>query len=308
MQLYQTRTFGDYFQDTFSFFKNNGKHFFKNYFIINGVFLLILLVLGYFLTEFYTDFLFGGIISNDSTAVDAFINENGFIFGLIAFLFLIVGLIAGVVSYAYVPIYLKLYAVENEKNFDTNDITAVYKSNVSKLIIFLLTSILLAIPLMIVMMIVMFVLMITMIGILLLPFVLAALMLFYFMTLSEYLDGDKGIWDCFGYSWELIKLKFWPTVGAVGLFYLMAYIAQNIVIIIPYVFGVASIFSVNNDPEETASKMKVVMLIVFFLSFILGAILNNLTQLNQGLVYYSLKEENEHVNTKSIIDQIGSGA
>ena len=29
--------------------------------------------------------------------------------------------------------------------------------------------------------------------------------------------------------------------------------------------------------------------------------------INQGIVFYSLKEDNENINTKSVIDQIGSG-
>ena len=51
----------------------------------------------------------------------------------------------------------------------------------------------------------------------------------------------------------------------------------------------------------------IVMLVVFFITFIVGTILNDITQLNQGIVFYSLKEDNENINTKSVIDQIGSG-
>ena len=46
MQLYKSRGFGEYFQDTFAFLKQNGKHLFKHFFIINGIFLLILMVIG----------------------------------------------------------------------------------------------------------------------------------------------------------------------------------------------------------------------------------------------------------------------
>jgi len=50
MQLYKSRDFSAFFQDTFAFLKQNGKHYFKHYFIVNGIFLMILMVLGYFFT------------------------------------------------------------------------------------------------------------------------------------------------------------------------------------------------------------------------------------------------------------------
>lgn len=136
-------------------------------------------------------------------------------------------------------------------------------------------------------------------------------MLFYMVTLMEYLQEKRGIWDSFGYAWELIKSKFWASVGCVGLFYLISYIAQQVVSIIPYIFGMASLFTVVDQGapsnEEVGTTMMIVMLVVFLLTFIVSAILGTITQLNQGIIFYSLKEANENINTKSVIDQIGSG-
>ena len=50
-QLYKKRDFNELVSDTFDFFKIHGKNYFKNYFIINGGFLLILVVLLYFVYE-----------------------------------------------------------------------------------------------------------------------------------------------------------------------------------------------------------------------------------------------------------------
>jgi len=131
------------------------------------------------------------------------------------------------------------------------------------------------------------------------------------MTLMEYLENKKDIWECFGYSWTLLKSKFWAAVGSVGLFYLISYVIQNMVTIIPYLYGMASLFTTvdqgSTSPEDAGGTMMIVMLIIFFISFILGAILGSIVQLNQGIIFYSLKEQNENINTKSIIDQIGSG-
>ena len=313
MQLYKSRDFSAFFQDTFAFLKQNGKHYFKHYFIVNGIFLLILMVIGYFFTKFYSDLIFGGILQNNPNAIDNYMNDNFGMFMLLAFVFLTVGLIAGVISYAYTAIYLKLCVKNNSSNFDTKAIIDSYKANIGKLFIFLLCSLLIGIPILFISGITMIILAITIIGFLLFPLVIGAVSLFYNMTLMEYIENKKGIWDSFGYAWTLLtsKSKFWAAVGSVGLFFLMSYIVQNVITIIPYIFGMASLFTTidsgSTTPQDVGGTMMVIMLIVFFLTFIVGIILGAIVQLNQGIVFYSLKEDQENINTKSIIDQIGSG-
>jgi hypothetical protein len=312
MQLYKSRDFSAFFQDTFSFIKLNGKHYFKHFFIINGIFLLILMVIGYFISKFYTDFLFGGVLQgNNTNAFDDYMNENAEIFILLALIFIVVGLIAGLISFSYTAIYLKLYAELGSKQFQTQHIIDVYKEHIGQLFIFLVCGILLAIPLFIVMGIGMLALTITIIGILLLPVLIGAFSLFYNMALMEYLEQKRSIWDSFGYAWILMSKKFIAAVGSVGIFYLMAYVVQNVITIIPYMFFMGSMFTTsqqnNINSQDVGAKFMVIMIVVFFVTFIVGTVLNNLTQINQGIIFYSLKEDNENINTKSIIDQIGSG-
>jgi len=269
------------------------------------------MVIGYFISKFYTDFLFGGVLQgNNTNAFDDYMNENAEIFILLALIFIVVGLIAGLISFSYTAIYLKLYAELGSKQFQTQHIIDVYKDNIGQLFIFLVCGILLAIPLLIVMGIGMLLLTITIIGILLLPVLIGAFSLFYNMALMEYLEQKKSIWESFGYAWILMRKKFIPAVGSVGIFYLMAYVVQNVITIIPYMFFMGSMFTTsqqnNINSQDVGATFMVIMIVVFFVTFIVGTVLNNLTQINQGIVFYSLKEDNENINTKSIIDQIGS--
>lgn len=311
MQLYKSRDFGAFFQDTFAFIRQNGKHLFKNFFIINGIFLLILMVMGYFFSKFYTEVVFGGMINNNQNAFEEYINQNSELFFLMLFLFIIVGLISAIISYSYVPIYLKLYVKYEGRNFNATDILKEYKSNIGKIFIFLICGIAVAIPVILVSGIVMFILAITFIGILLMPVVLGGISLLYQGALMEYLENRKGIWDSFGYSWTLMGSKFWASIGCVGLFYLMSYITQNIVALIPYMFFIVDMVadlqpSGNPDPEDIASSMTILMVAIFLLTFLVSSLLNLIVQVNQGVVFYSLKEDNENINTKSDIDLIGS--
>jgi hypothetical protein len=263
MQLYKSRGFSEFFQDTFSFLKQNGKHYFKHFFVINGIFLLILMVIGYFITKFYSEFLFSGIFqgSNSNTVIDNYMNENFGVFMLLIIVFVIAGLIAGLISYSYTSIYLKLYSENEGNNFNTQQIIQVYKQNLGKLFVFLACSILLGIPLVIVLGLGAFVLMITIVGILLIPVLLGAFTLFYNMALMEYLQQKRGIWESFGYAWTLMTKKFWAAVGSVGIFYLMAYVAQNVITMIPYLFFMGSLFTVtpknNTSPEEIGASFNI---------------------------------------------------
>ena len=60
-------------------------------------------------------------------------------------------------------------------------------------------------------------------------------------------------------------------------------------------------------PITIAVILLVIMLLIFFLTFVVSTILNVVIQVSQGMVFYGLKEHTENTNTKSIIDQIGSG-
>ncbi|WP_204346528.1 hypothetical protein [Psychroserpens algicola] len=312
MLLYKSRGFGEYFQDTFAFLKQNGKHLYKHFFIINGAFLLILMVMTYFISKFYTDIVFGGFVNGNVNALEKYINENSGLFALLFIVFLIIGVVAAIISYAFVPIYLKLYVKHDGKHFSASDIIKSYKHNIGKILVFLICGLLILIPIAIFAGIVSFILSITIIGMLLLPLVVGGVSLFYQGGLMEYLEQKKGIWESFGYFWSLMSRKFWAAIGSVGIFFVMAYLAQMVVTFVPYIFGIVNLFidvepGYNPDPTEIQKTMTIILLVIFLLSFIVGSLLNVIVQLNQGVIFYSLKEDNENINTKSDIDLIGEG-
>ncbi|WP_138433867.1 hypothetical protein [Winogradskyella algicola] len=312
MQLYKSRSFGEFFQDTFSFLRQNGGHLYKNFFIINGIFILILMVLGYFFSNFYTEVVFGGLTNNNPNAIEDYLNQNASIVVVFVLLFVTIGLVSAIISYAFVPIYLKLYAKNDGKNFTASDIINEYKANIGNIFIYLICAIVIAIPLLILAGVISFILAITIIGIILLPIVIGAISLYYQGTLMEYIENEKSVWESFGYSWTVMSSKFWAAIGSVGLFFLMVYIVQNIVVMIPYfVFIVDMMTDINSGTAATSQEISksasVMMIIIFVLSYLVGLVLNLIVQVNQGIVFYSLKEDIENINTKSDIDLIGSG-
>ncbi|MNE94426.1 hypothetical protein D3C87_1827710 [compost metagenome] len=57
---------------------------------------------------------------------------------------------------------------------------------------------------------------------------------------------------------------------------------------------------------ENLSAMGILMAVIMVLSILLSYFFNNFLIINQGLIYYSLREENENNTPKSQIDLIGS--
>jgi hypothetical protein len=270
------------------------------------------MVLGYFFSNFYTEVVFGGLTNNNPNAIEDYLNQNASIVVVFVLLFVTIGLVSAIISYAFVPIYLKLYAKNEGKNFTASDIINEYKANIGNIFIYLICAILVVIPLMILAGVISFILAITMIGIILLPVVIGAVSLYYQGTLMEYIENEKSVWESFGYSWTVMSSKFWPAIGSVGLFFLMIYIVQNIVVMIPYfVFIVDMMTDINSGTAATSQEISksasVMMIIIFVLSYLVGLVLNLIVQVNQGIVFYSLKEDIENINTKSDIDLIGSG-
>ncbi|WP_461532379.1 hypothetical protein [Sinomicrobium sp.] len=308
IELYKKREFGELFSDTFAFIKQHGKHFFKNYLIINGAFILVLMVFTYFFMKMYSILLTGSALYASNTMLEDYFNNNATFIGIFVILFVLVALVVGFITYAYTPIYLWLYSRTGNTDFGRKEIVKMLKDNSGKLITFILMCLLLAIPVFIAAGIVAAIMVVTIIGIFFLPLLLAIVTLTYNNALMEYLGSDKGAFECFEYGMKLTFKRFWTSVGSVALFYFIIQIVQGLVSLIPYMVGMVSVITTtgSGSSEESAALMMTIMMVSYLISFILSLIGNTFIQINQGVVYFSLKEETENINTASVIDQIGS--
>lgn len=313
-QLYKSRDFGAYFQDTFTFLKQNAAHFFKNFFIVNGVFLLILVTMWYYFYKVYEDIVINGMIVNrDANALNTFFDQNLGSIILYGSLGLILLLIVSVFNYAYVPIYFKLYERHRGKHFGSKEIFDELKANIEKLIIYIFASIPISILVVIVAGIISAILMVTIIGIPLLLFVGAVVSMFFHAALMEYINSDKGIFECYSYGLNMCFQKFFPSMGAIAVFFIIIYVLQMsigiIQLIVTGIMGVTTLDpnSLQITTDEAWSAQFVVIFLFQIFSYVVSLATSAIVQMNQAIIYYSLKEEKENIHTKSVIDEIGSG-
>ncbi|MFP2996015.1 hypothetical protein ABN763_08890 [Spongiivirga sp. MCCC 1A20706] len=312
MELFKSRDFSSFFSDTFDFVKFNGKHFFKNYLIINGIFLLILMTFAYFFSKFYANLMTSTIYGGGQSEVENFIDNYGPTAIVLLFVFIIFAIIAAVVNYSFTPIYFKLYEENGGTSFTSKEVFNKLKANFGKLIIYVLVSIfLLAIPAIIATSIGVFIVAITIVGMLLIPAVIAIPMLFFHSTLMEYIRGERGIFDSIGYSFSVLGNKFMHAIGCLGILVLMYYVVQVGFSLIQTLFTGAGIYTMTPEAQmdiaDSSTIMIIILLVSYIISFVIQTFCGLILQINQSLIFYTYKEETEHINTSSVIDQIGSG-
>ena len=317
-QLYKKRSFGDLISDTFSFLKITGKHFFKNYFTVIGIFLLVLLVLSYFVFKVYFEYAFSslGTTFGDDPMQRVFGNNVGMII-LVFALFFILFIFISLLNYSFPVSYFRLYEKHKQTtNFSSQDIINEMKSTSGKLIVFFLMTILILLGIIIVLGIIMGVsatinpiLMVLIVF----PFIFIGVPFLYIwitQTLYYQLNTDEGIMTALGKGWTSFMNNFWSNLGSTITVYVIITILGYVVTMIPYVFGIAGVFGagVSDNPLVDNSALPffgIMMTITTLVSMLTSFITYNLLFINQGMIYYSSVEQTENRAPQSEIDLIG---
>ncbi|WP_306352841.1 hypothetical protein [Flavobacterium sp. '19STA2R22 D10 B1'] len=311
--LFKKRGFSEFVSDTFSFFKQNGKHFFKNYLIMNGIPLLVITVLIYFIFKVYFEILFGGSINAepDFNIFSGYFNNNmGLIIGtLIVFVVMLFTLT--LLNFAYPAVYLELYEQNKGNNFTIRDIAKQIKLKAGRIISFSIGGFFILFPLTILVFGLLILSIFIIIGIPLIIIGVPAYVSWITLSFYEHINNDKGFFSALRKGFQLVKEQFWPTVGSTIICYLIIQAIVTIVALVPYVIGMISLFTSTTsgksavDPEQTGF-FATMMIIAMVVSTLANYIMNNLLITNQGIIYYSIREINENNTPQSDIELIGT--
>lgn len=308
-QLYKKRGFSEFISDTFSFLKQEGRNYFKNYFIINGPLLLVLVASTYFLSKIYFESMFAslGNVNNVTTTFTDNLTSNIPFFIGIGILFFITIIIVSLINYLFPVCYLKLVALKKEAT--TKNILTAMKQKAGKTIVFFLASLVIITSIYLIISFIMILLIGILIGIPLLAIVVPAFISWVVLSFFDYMATDNGYFKALGNGFKLLQAKFWSIIGATLVILLIFFIALGIVTMVPYLITMISVYTdpsryTNNN--ETYSYVTIVVSVVFVLYILFNYTLQNIILINQGIIYYSVIEENENVSIKSDIDLIGS--
>ncbi|HLO73471.1 MAG TPA: hypothetical protein VK164_06005 [Flavobacterium sp.] len=307
-QLYKKRDFSALVGDTFNLFKLEGKNYFKNYFIINGGLLLLLVVILYFFMKIFLDGAYTAArTNNDKAFLNTILSDLplfvGFGIGMILLIIL-----ASLINYIYPVAYLKLIEENQERN--NQNLIQYIKSKIGKTIIFYIISIFVAIPILFILMALTFLLIFVIIGIPLLFILIPTYTSWISLSYYHYISTDAGYFEALIKGYELLRSKFWPVIGSNFVMQTIVQITLGILIMVPYFIGIASIMvnpeGIQQDPEKAFSFVTILLTVIMIISILFNYTLQNIILINQGVIYYSIREEQENISVINSIDSIGT--
>lgn len=308
MQLLKNRDFGDYFSDTFQFFKENFKGLVLNYFKLQGILLILIIIAGYFYGTMMNEQITNGMIGGNPSDPEAALSQITGLFSTylsLSFLSIIIlGSLSAIISANYIPIYMDLYNA-NQSDISFTDIVDKFKENAKRIVLLTLVLILLFIPIYIVVGIVFFITLFTLVGwIFVLGFCLSYFSQIWFN--SNYYKS--GAFQTLGDTFSLYKDNFWKITGATTILFFIIFLIYYIV-----VFGIAMLISNNSALDSLAGDptliysdgMMVVMTVIQAFGLTVGTIITLLVQIQQGIIFYSRINEIEQISEHKDINSIG---
>ncbi|WP_430613331.1 hypothetical protein [Flavobacterium sp. JP2137] len=306
-QLFKKRSFSSYINDTFDFFKVEGKNYMKNYFLINGGFLVLMLISFYFVFQVYFDIIQSGSIGYEPDFIINYLQDNAllvFCFGIIMVATL---LIFSAISYSYPSLYLKNMEKFPGATITSEMIIADLKKQIGRILIYILGLVFIVMPLFTVAFGLTFMMIFIIIGIPLLLLLLPTLLSLSMLSYNDYLVKGTPFFQSFATAFKMLKNNFWPIIGSTLIMYIILQVVLSIFTLIPQIMMMLQMFtSLKSDSDiMQSSSFSLLYLITFIISIVVSFVLNNLLMINQGLIYYSEREVMENNQSRFDIDQLG---
>ncbi|MNK69688.1 hypothetical protein D3C87_890830 [compost metagenome] len=311
-ELYRKRQLGDNLGDTFTFFKNYGKNFFKIFFIANGAFLLLFAIVIYTLLKVNFEHIQNSGLENNQLKNDLleYFNHNEGLVVALIFICILLFFIISLFNYAYPVLYLKMIGAGKE-DFELNDIQSNFFKVLFKLIKFSIGYLFLVFPVLIITLIVLFFLCFIIIGIPLLMIALPAVFTFLNLHFYSYLTEEKRFFESLKHAYYLIKVDFWNTIGTTFIMMMIMQFVQFAITMCLYFVGIFIAFAyfIGNSASDHTNSIEPSPWLIGFITIvvivliILSNIFNNIIIVNQGMIYYSLTSGDKQ-ESKSI-DLIG---
>ncbi|KUF38277.1 hypothetical protein HX071_08140 [Myroides marinus] len=304
--VFKRRSFSNLMNDTIEFFKTEGAVYFKNYFSICGVLIMLYLLCSYFLI----DVIFNAIRESkyETSPVNSFIDNNiGLIIGLVIVSIILVTIIS-IISASY-PVYFLKNIEEQPKEYQNkNLVLKTIKKDFGRLFSFGLGTLFLIGPLSLLLLSLSTLLVIFVIGI---PLVLAlfpTITSWISLSLYEYITNRKGFFESYKIGLNMLFSQFWIIIGNTLLFYVVMQIILGLITSIPQLLFYGNLFlsQKNNSDFSETQGFKLMFLAIFLLTSLVSFIANNVLLINQGLIYYSIRESKENKQSYADIDMIGT--
>lgn len=315
MEFYKKRDFGSIISDTFQFFKENGKNYFKNYFLLNGLLLITLMViagLGY--REIFSQ-IFGGNTEGSGYFLEQYFQNNAGVLIFVAVIVFFLILMISVLNYSYPVFYLKRLSESGNKNIKADEILGDIKSNWKRLLVLFLGIFFIVSPLALIILGVSYLLIFILIGLVILLFVGPTIANIVNFLLYDFLNTRKGFFESlsyalrsqFSYAHQREQTPFWKYWGTTLIMYIIVQVITSIFTMIPMIMLVTSSMTLESGGGMSES-FALLMVVVYSISIFVSFILSNIIYVSAGLMYYDSRTDLHRDQNMMEIDSIGKNA
>lgn len=316
MQLYKKRDFGTFISDSFAFFKIHGKNYFKNFILLNGLLLILMvvvIVLGF--REFF-GVLFGSNMSGESYYFEQYFTDNLGLFIISGILLFILYTALMTINFLFPVFYMKRIA-EGAKEIKTDDILSDFKTNRKKVLKAYFGLSFLVMPVATVLFGFSYFLIIILIGIVLILFVAPTLFNIITFLCYDYFNGNRGFFESLSYAIRAQfsypngreKSPYWKYWGSTIVMGILFYIVSGVLSAVPMILFMAKLTTASPDGEFEQNPLTggfgIMIFFLYGISSLLSMFLMNVLYINSGLMYYDNRTDLHQKMELEEIETIG---
>ncbi|WP_426475746.1 DUF4013 domain-containing protein [Chryseobacterium balustinum] len=302
MQFYKKRDFGAFISDSFTFFKLYGKNYFKNYILLNGLLLILMVAIFIFGYRELIMQIFGSNMSGESYYFESYFEDNIGMFVVVGLITFLLFLLMMIVNYLFPVFYLKRLA-EGETKIRTDDILGDFKKNAGKIGKLCLGMIFIVTPLSLILMGISYVMILIVVGIFLIVLVYPALFNVITFLMYDYFNSKRGFFESLSYSIRSQfsytngreRSPFWKYWGSTVVISIILYVITTIFTAIPMIFFMLKITTTAPDASfeqnPFAGSLGIMMFIMYGISLLVSFFLSNMLYVNSGLMYYDSRRD-----------------
>ena len=319
IKFYNNRDFGSFITDSFGFFKTKAGNYFKNFLLINGMVLILLIVVIFFGFKDFLGEIFNKNFTGGTDYFEKYLHENLGLMIINIVLVLAVYSLLMILNLLYPVFYLKRIA-QGQDEVEADEIISDLKTNFTKIIKLYLGLILLVIPAAALLLAISYVMVFFIIGIPVLLFVVPTLFNAVLFLVYDYIYTERGFFGSlsyalrsqFSYQNGREKSPYWKYWGSTTILFLMYNVVTTIFMAIPALILLfrltvtTSSSNINNNP--LADEFGVLITFVYGISIVISAFLMNVLYVNAGFQYFDSRRDLHQKNEFQEIDTIGLNA
>lgn len=302
MQFYKKRDFGAFISDSFTFFKLYGKNYFKNYILLNGLLLILMVAIFIFGYRELIMQIFGSNMSGESYYFESYFEDNIGMFVVVGLITFLLFLLMMIVNYLFPVFYLKRLA-EGETKIRTDNILGDFKKNAGKIGKLCLGMIFIVTPLSLILMGISYVMILIVVGIFLIVLVYPALFNVITFLMYDYFNSKRGFFESLSYSIRSQfsytngreRSPFWKYWGSTVVISIILYVITTIFTAIPMIFFMLKITTTAPDASfeqnPFAGSLGIMMFVMYGISLLVSFFLSNMLYVNSGLMYYDSRRD-----------------